>query len=43
MPPSQVVPALADEGLYLASESTCYRVLHEANQQHERGRASLSA
>lgn len=39
MPPSQVVPALADEGLYLASESTCYRVLHEANQQHERGRA----
>jgi len=39
MPPSQVVPALADEGLYLASESTCYRVLHEANQQHDRGRA----
>lgn len=39
LPPSQVVPALADEGLYLASESTCYRVLHEANQQHDRGRA----
>ena len=39
MPPSQVVPALADEGLYLASESTCYRVLHEVNQQHDRGRA----
>lgn len=24
--PKQLVPALADEGLYLASESTCYRV-----------------
>ena len=30
LPPSQVVPALADSGIYLASESTCYRVLHEA-------------
>lgn len=39
MPPSQVVPVLADEGVFLASESTCYRVLHEANQQHDRGRA----
>lgn len=39
LPPSQVVPALADQGVYLASESTCYRVLHAAGQQHERGRA----
>lgn len=39
LPPSQVVPALADRGIYLASESTCYRVLHEANEQHDRGRA----
>lgn len=39
LPPSQVVPALADQGVYLASESTCYRVLHEAGQQHDRGRA----
>jgi transposase InsO family protein len=39
LPPSQVVPALADSGIYLASESTCYRVLHEAGQQHDRGRA----
>lgn len=39
MPPSQVVPALADEGVYLASESTCYRVLHEVGQQNDRGRA----
>jgi transposase InsO family protein len=39
LPPSQVVPALADRGIYLASESTCYRVLHAVGQQHERGRA----
>ncbi len=39
LPPSQVVPKLADQGLYLASESTCYRVLHEIGQQHHRGRA----
>jgi len=38
-PPSQIVPALADEGIYKASESTFYRVLHEADEQHERGRA----
>lgn len=40
LPPSQIVPALADEGKYLASESTFYRVLHEAQQQHHRGRAA---
>lgn len=39
LPPSQVVPMLADKGIYLASESTCYRVLHAADQQHDRGRA----
>jgi len=38
LPPSQVVPRLADQGVYLASESTCYRVLHKAGEQHERGR-----
>jgi transposase InsO family protein len=27
--PKQIVPQLADEGLYLASESTVYRILHE--------------
>lgn len=26
-PPSQIVPALADEGVYLASDSSVYRVL----------------
>jgi putative transposase len=45
LPPSQVVPALADKDVYLASESTCYRVLHAAGQQHERedGHANASS
>lgn len=38
-PPSQIVPALADQGVYLASESTFYRVLKAANQLHHRGKA----
>jgi len=39
LPPGQIVPALADEGRYLASESSFYRVLREADQQHHRGRS----
>ena len=39
LPPSQIVPRLADEGCCLASESTFYRVLHAADQQHRRGRS----
>ena len=39
-PPSQIVPALADEGTYIGSESSVYRVLRAAGEQHERGRAS---
>jgi len=39
LPPSQIVPTLADEGRYLASESSFYRVLKAANQQHHRGRS----
>jgi len=39
LPPTQIVPALADEGRYLASESSFYRVLREADQVHRRGRA----
>lgn len=39
LPPSQIVPALADRGEYLASESSFYRVLKAASQQHHRGRA----
>ena len=32
LPPSQVVPLLADEHVYLASESTMYRILREQKQ-----------
>ena len=32
LPPSQVVPRLSDQGLYLASESTMYRLLKQARQ-----------
>lgn len=39
LPPSQIVPRLADDGIYLASESTFYRILKETNMQHHRGRA----
>lgn len=41
MPPSQIVPKLADEGTYIASESSFYRVLRAASQLHRRGRAKL--
>jgi putative transposase len=39
LPPSQVVPALADRGIYIASESTIYRILRNENMQHHRGRS----
>lgn len=39
LPPGQIVPKLADEGRYLASESSFYRVLRNNDQQHHRGRA----
>lgn len=32
LPPSQIVPRLADQGVYLASESTLYRLLRTAGQ-----------
>ncbi len=32
LPPSQIVPRLADQGLYVASESTMYRLLREVGQ-----------
>jgi transposase InsO family protein len=37
-PPTQIVPLLADQGIYLASESTLYRVLRAEKLQHRRGR-----
>jgi putative transposase len=39
MPPSRIVPRLADEGVYLASESTFSRILREKGQTAHRGRA----
>ena len=38
-PPARIVPALADEGIYLASESSFQRVLRERRQTAHRGRA----
>jgi len=38
--PKQIVPALADKGKYVASESTFYRILRDANQLHHRGRST---
>jgi len=39
MTPHQIVPKLADEGIFLASESTFYRVLKAADQTRHRGRS----
>lgn len=39
LPPSQIVPILADLGTYLASESTMYRLLRKAGEQTHRGRS----
>jgi len=39
MPPARIVPMLADEGTYLASESSFSRVLRAAGQSCHRGRA----
>ena len=36
LPPSQIVPRLADQGRYVASESTLYRLLHQAGQMTHR-------
>jgi len=41
--PHQIVPALADEGRYMASESTFYRLLRDADQLARRGRPKASA
>ncbi len=39
LPPSQIVPALADTNTYIASESSFYRVLKAEDQLHHRGKA----
>ena len=43
LPPSQIVPRLADEGTYLASEASFYRLLRAADEQQHRGRAAKPA
>jgi putative transposase len=39
LPPSQIVPDLADKGIYIASETSFYRVMHEYNLQKHRGKS----
>ncbi|WP_083891319.1 helix-turn-helix domain-containing protein [Cyanobium gracile] len=39
LPPGQIVPILADRGIYIGSERSFYRVLHDHGQAHRRGRA----
>jgi transposase InsO family protein len=38
-PPARIVPALADDGIYIASESSFHRVLRGQGQMNRRGRA----
>lgn len=38
LPPSQIVPMLADRGKYIASESSFYRILKGENMLHHRGK-----
>lgn len=42
-PPTQIVPLLADQGEYIGSESTLYRVLRAEKLQNVRGRARSPA
>ena len=39
LPPARIVPTLADEGVYLASESSFQRILRAHGQNHHRGRS----
>ncbi len=39
-PPTQIVPTLADSGCFLASESSFYRILRQADQLQHRGRSA---
>ena len=44
LPPSQIVPMFADEGVYIASESTFYRILRKdwlPNPSHSRQRQPI--
>jgi putative transposase len=39
IPPARIVPMLADEGIYVASEASFHRVLRDHGQMQPRGRA----
>lgn len=41
--PNQIVPLLADKGIYVASESTIYRVLRNEGQQNHREKSRPAA
>jgi putative transposase len=41
LPPSQIVPRLADQGRYIGSESTLYRLLHKRRQMGHRRLARM--
>ena len=41
LPPTQIVPALMDQGIYVASESSFYRVLKKNGQLHHRGKSRV--
>lgn len=41
LPPSQLVPRLAERGIYLVSESSFYRVLDEYDQNHRHSRSEV--
>jgi len=42
LPPSQIVPKLADQCIYIASESSFYLILREQNMQQHRGQSKRS-
>jgi putative transposase len=42
LPPSQIVPTLLDQGIYLASESSFYRIFKAKDLLHHRGRSQAS-
>ena len=39
LPPSQIVPRLCDQGVYVASEASFYRILRENGLQNHRGKS----
>jgi len=41
--PKQIVPTLADRGIYMASESSFYRILRDASQLQHRGKTASPA